>query len=379
MIVATRLSEVFRLTAAAALCIAVTQSIAVAQISDWLPEPGSYFTDGYQPLRGDEASIISVSQCGAAVGCDCGGCDCNTCCRPRWSCVAGTEITFLVPEIDDGRMEATISDPAATNTVNNGNLDLHDMLFAPRVWLGVHRGCWGIVGRFWYLDTSDSEFDPFEADGFGYSANSDLEMQTIDLELTRDMCLRGRKVTGSVGVRYASFDHTTRMNTVGQSDADDVIYTTSALFRQFSRGTGITGSLSGDNPIGCTCVSWFYNVRGSLLFRARGDTLAETESVLGANLGQASDVHGASAQIEDPFLIAELQLGLMAEHRLQCYPADAFVRVAFEFQHWSGDESKSSADSATGIGVTSFGETESFTAGLDTNLFGLSIGTGLTY
>ncbi len=388
MTVAIKWSDVFRLALAAAACLAVTHSVAVAQLSEWLPETGSYFTDEYRPLRSGEASILSVanrgSTCGNQYGCD-GNCQCNKCCQPSWSCVAGTEITFLVPEIDDGRLDAEIFDTATIGTANTTDLgmDLHDMNFAPRVWLGVQRGCWGFVGRFWYLDTCDSAYDPFEADGFGYYADSSLEMQTIDLEVTRQMCVRGNEVTGSFGLRYASFDRAASLNTIGQSDVDDAIYTTHSMFRQFNRGVGVTSALYGESPICGTCVSWFYNARGSMLFRTSTDTFAESIATVGAGAGQGSAVTGAAANLDEPWMIAELQVGLTAKRRLECYPADAFVRVAFEFQHWSGDESESRATSVVGLGAplapTSAAVADAFTAGLDTNLFGLSIGTGLSY
>jgi hypothetical protein len=382
-------------TLAAGLCLAIVPSIGLGQTwSDWSVQPELHAvgrervlpaTDYVTQIAGEEFDVIPVSNCSAGcgygnAGCCGEGCGCDSCCRPPLSCVAGTEVTFLVPEIDDGVVEAELDDNGDVNEVDNGDLDLHDMTFAPRVWVGLQRCGWGVVTRFWYLDACDSERDPFEADGFGFNQNSDLEMQTIDLEATRDVRYCGSKFSATGGMRYASFDHTTVLDTVGESDADDAIYATSAMFRQFNRGTGLTGSLSGSTPIRGTFVSMFYSARGSLLW-GHGDTAAETAVLLGADGAQASAVNGAFATTDDGFIIFETQIGLVAEHRLKCYPANAFVRMALEWQHWSGDENASAANSIAGLGLppTSVAEADAFTAGLDMNLYGFAIATGLTY
>jgi hypothetical protein len=400
MIVVWRFSGIAR-TLAAGLCLAAAPSLAVAQSwSNRFAQPELYAvdadhtmpaTDYVTQIAGEEYDIISVSDCSAGCGydgcgcdegyCDGEGCGCNSCCRPQVSCVAGTEITFLVPEIDDGVLDAEFDDNGDIDEVNNDELDLHDMTYAPRVWVGLQRCGWGAVMRFWHLDACDSERDPFEADGFGYDQNSDLEMQTIDLEATRDVRYCGSKFSATGGLRYASYDHSTVLNTIGESDDDDAIYATSAMFRQFNRGTGLTGSLSGTSPIRGTFVSWFYSARGSWLLFGHGDTAAESGVFLGADDAQGTAVNGASATTDDGFIIFETQLGLMAEHRLQCYPANAFVRMALEWQHWSGDENSSSASSFAGLGlpVTSVADVDASTAGMDMNLYGFAISTGLTY
>jgi hypothetical protein len=243
--------------------------------------------------------------------------------------------------------------------------------------VGVQRDGWGVVTRFWHLDTSDSEREAFEDDDLGFNQTSDLEMQTFDVEATRDSRICGSKLSATGGLRYASFDHSTQLNTVAEVDDDDAIYATSSLFRQYNRGTGVTGSLSGTTPIRGTFLSWFYGLRGSMLW-GHGDTLAESAALVGADDDQDAEVVSEFNTTDDAFIIAETQIGLIAEHRLQCYPATAFFRAALEWQHWSGDENQSTAEAEVEVGDSDI-EAEAFTAGLDMNLYGFAISTGLTY
>jgi hypothetical protein len=370
MIVVWRLSRVVRLTLAAGLSLAVTQSVAAADSSQMSLESDSYYADG------GDVDINWVSDCNCN---ECDSCNCNPCCEPCWTCMSGVEATFLVPEIDDGFAGAAFANGAGGGAVATASdLDLHDFTYSPRVWLGARKGDFGIVGRFWYLDTCAGNFDPFEINGFGFDSDSELTMQTIDLEVTRQICRGCKRYVGSFGVRYAMFDHATDIQTVAQSDADDATFATDSFFQQYARGTGLTGSLTGFSPICGTCVSWFYSARGSYLF---GHTENTAATAVGAGQGAAQifAANGATLEADDPFIIAELQLGVIAEYELKCYPANAFVRVAGEFQHWSGDEGEvfatSFADPIGGSRVDAFATT----AGLDTNLFGVSIATGLTY
>jgi hypothetical protein len=370
MIAVWRWSKIVRLTLAAGLSIAVTPTFAATDASsEWSLASNSYIADG-----GD----MDISYVSHEDGSDCDSCNCNPCCcEPCWTCMSGAEATFLVPEIDDGFAGAAFANGLGGGAAADASdLDLHDFTYSPRVWLGAHKGDVGIVGRFWHLDTCDDNFDPFEANGFGFDSDSALTMQTIDLELTKQICRNCKEYVVTFGVRYAEFDHSTDIQTISQAGV--ATFVTDSFFQQYARGTGLTSSLSGASPICGTCVSWFYSARGSYLF-GHTDTTAATSAAGGIGGAQVFAANGATAEIDDPFLIAELQLGVIAEYSLKCYPANAFVRVAGEMQHWSGDESEAFATSFVGVAPGAVAVANAATAGLDTNLFGVSIATGLTY
>jgi hypothetical protein len=293
----------------------------------------------------------------------------------------GTEFTFLVPVIDEAALEAELDDGSVGADVEFAGDSLRELQYSPRLWVGAKRDCWGVVGRFWFLDACESEstLDFLTDDLFGYDVRSELEMYTIDLEVTRDLRLLAcSRDVASAGVRYASYGHEGRLVSLSDVITDSASFTSLASFSQITHGIGLTGALSGTRPICGSCVSYFYGARGSLLW-GDSDVAALTQVSVNDGAGnQVAAINEVGVSSEDPFAIVELQLGLQAEHRLKSYPASAFLRTAFEFQHWTGDNG-SAAALMQGTAGNSEVTTLTRTDGLDANLYGFSVATGVTF
>jgi hypothetical protein len=76
--------------------------------------------------------------------------------------------------------------------------------------------------------------------------------------------------------------------------------------------------------------------------------------------------------------IVETQLGAQWEHELRCMPANAFVRVAAEYQFWNLDAGLTESFSTAftpGAAASASAESGDF----DLSLLGFTIGTGLTW
>ena len=62
-------------------------------------------------------------------------------------------------------------------------------------------------------------------------------------------------------------------------------------------------------------------------------------------------MNGASTAVDDNLFIGEIQLGLEWDYALRCMPANAFCRVALEYQRWSGGQGYSAANSFAGVEI----------------------------
>jgi hypothetical protein len=325
-------------------------------------------------------------ECGSACGTS------NNCCPPGMSCrpdrrwFAGAETTFLIPDFNNGGFAdfTLIDNYEGFDPYVGGVPDMHDMRFGPRVWVGAKEGWWGVVGRFWYLSGDKSERDPYvgieEGDiGFDYSA--DFRAYTADLEVIGIFhCCKTEHIL-SFGVRYASIESGGRLWTM--SDTADGVFVTNANYRQMAHGTGFTSALTGTRQIGCTRVNVFYSLRGSLLWGPT-DTYADAAAATGGTVGMASAVDGAATCVGDKaLLIGEVQFGLQIDHRLECVPADAFFRVAGEYQHWNANKGRSYAGAFVGYGPVLAPTSEAITyaevGGVEADLFGFSIAAGITW
>ena len=67
--------------------------------------------------------------------------------------------------------------------------------------------------------------------------------------------------------------------------------------------------------------------------------------------GRRRVINGAYTTIDDTLFIGEIQLGLEWNYGLCCLPANAFFRMALEYQRWDGGQGVSEADSFAGISI----------------------------
>lgn len=305
---------------------------------------------------------------------------CDTCCGPWLRCVAGMELTWVAPSIDDGELSARLTDTAGigrTVSYTMDDFDTEPVEIAPRFWLGLQGECWGVVSRVWWLDAAEMEHSIFTGGSdVGYDFGTELDMYTIDLEVTRNFWYGCNGLgQATFGVRHARAERDGSLDFVGETP--DGMFSSMARFGQTFEGTGLTGSLTCLKPVWCgSCLHWFCGVRGSILW---GDSAIYSDtSAISDGAAGISARNTAVAGRDDELFIGEVQLGLQVQQCLQCVPATVFLRTAFEFQTWSAPSGSTEALSFVGTG-TSLLTTRAATDGVDVNLFGFGIATGLNW
>jgi hypothetical protein len=332
-------------------------------------------------------------------------CDCmeDACCpQPRplfWT--SGIEATFLRPDLNDGAAAFSVFEASDErfDEFSTTTDDVDDFYMSPRIWFGVQGCLWGANLRYWHLRANEGSFDPTlgsdgEWDGpncgtpdFGYTSCNDLEAYTVDLEITRRVCLHDCWMQFSAGVRHAEIEHDASLNATALAD-DSVLFGFAGAHRQ-TRGTGLVLGWYGRKPIfPCSCVHWFYNFHWSALWGPT-ETAAETGVLVSLTsqdpdaVAAAGSVNGASTAVDDNLFIGEIQLGLEWDYALRCMPANAFCRVAVEYQRWSGGQGFSAANSFAGVEIdndlTTLGDALAIADTPELDLIGLAISTGLTW
>jgi hypothetical protein len=343
-------------------------------------------------------------------GCNsCGGCDsCNSgcdlgCCAPApclfWS--AGIEATFLSPNLNDNgaSFEFINTDAGRDNFSQTKGLD--SLYVAPRIWLGVESCCWGVDVKYWQMQASNRGWDPAIGLGgvwdgpdcgvpdIGHFSANEMSAYTLDLEVSRRLCVRDCWMQFSGGIRHAEFRHDqfitgnaqdTLTGISGPVNTDLIGY---ARDDSFSQGTGFVLGWYGRRPVfPCSCVNWFYNLHYSVLWGPT-DTAAETAAqIVVDDPGSAGSTNGARSHSDGTLLIGEVQLGLEWDYALQCLPANSFFRIAMEYQRWDGGNGSSESESFAGTtinGQTNQGTFIASASAPQMNLFGFTIGTGLTW
>lgn len=330
--------------------------------------------------------------------------ECMTdCCPPPrplfWT--AGVEASFLAPDLNEGSAGFGAFSDANGNFADysTSNDDVDDFYLTPRVWIGVQGCLWGANLRYWRLNASEGSYDPIlgsngEWDGpgcgvedFGYQSCNDLEMYTVDFEITRRVCLHDCWMQFSLGARHAEIESAATL--WGAALTDDAQLLGVAGSNRASRGTGILLGWYGRKPIyPCSCVHWFYNLRWSALW-GKTETAAQTGAMVGMittdpdAVAVAGSVNNASTSVNDDMFIGEVQVGLEWDYALRCLPANAFWRISLEYQRWTGGRGYTYANSFAGVEVddelTALGDALAIADSPDLDLIGLSIGTGLTW
>jgi hypothetical protein len=327
----------------------------------------------------------------------------DNCCppAPRLFWVGGVEATFLWPDLNsDGvSFAAEEIEDERYDLCSSQDVDIDSMYLSPRIWLGVQGCAWGANVRYWHLNASEGTYDPsIGGDGswnaydcgrpdFGYFSCNRLEAYTIDLEITRRFCIHNCWMQAAMGVRHASIEN--NEGVTGLALTEEGLLSGFARANRLSRGTGLLFGLYGRKPLyPCSCVNWFYNARISTLWgptQTSAETFAQVQSNDPDFVAGAASVNGAYSNIDDTLFIGEIQLGLEWNYALACLPANAFFRTALEYQRWDGGKGFSAADSFAGIAlddgfpVESVVSTSASAAEPQMDLFGFTIGTGLTW
>ena len=337
----------------------------------------------------------------------CGGNCCDVgCCAPPpclfWT--AGVEATFLSPNLNDNGASFEFVNTSEGRDCLSSTNGLDSLYVAPRLWLGVQSCCWGVDVKYWQMRASSTGWDPALGQGgvwdgpdcgvpdIAHWSENSMSAYNLDLEVTRRLCVRDCWMQFSAGVRHAEFRHDQIItgNAIdslpGATLQDPSIATNLIGYARddsFSQGTGIVLGWYGRRPVfPCSCVNWFYNLHYSVLWGPT-DTAAETAAqIVVDDPGSAGSTNNARTHSDGTFTIGEVQLGLEWDYALQCVPANSFFRIALEYQRWDGGNGSSEAESFAGTTINGETNQGTFIAKAfapEMNLFGFTIGTGLTW
>ena len=295
--------------------------------------------------------------------------------------VFGAEATFLAPNFNAADVRYVVADLTVPETRVFSVDDTNSLAVAPRLWLGIQGPCWGVVGRYWHLRNAGADYDPFQVPQIGTEtgllANSQFDAYAVDLELTRVLRFYDSKLTASVGTRYASLSQSNSI--LALASVDDDIITGSARSARTAYGTGLTAGLAGRHPLFTnSCAKLFYNLRGSVLWGSSSVGVETSSSVVDPTASAGAN-NGAVAFSTDPIYIGEVQLGIEWDYPLACLPANAFFRVAAEYQYWDAGSGDAFATSfADEVGVVETTATAA-AGGIRMHLVGLALGAGFTW
>lgn len=315
-----------------------------------------------------------ASYCDSCVGGDpsCDSCladvelSCGDACGlypPGGAFYAGFIATYVKPRFENNAaFTVEESDGASFESISDTEFD-YDLEFTPRVFLGWRfQGGNGLRVSWWQFDNSASiaAANP-PANGFGsithptfggvdisstiatdtFTAATDLNAFTIDLEATKEASLCGWEIGVAGGIRYASAEQGYFAEV---RDAADVLLGQIAFGQQIE-GFGPTLSLAASRPLHRD-LSLFVRGRASVLFGDGESTLAAIED---ADLATPFNTT-ATTNRDDVLSIAEIQIGLhwqAAQCHGYCYRP--FLSTALEGQIWNGAGNATSEEGTLGF------------------------------
>ena len=250
---------------------------------------------------------------------------------------------------------------------------------SPRIALGMQGECWGLIGRYWRLQTGGLDPNPATLAGDGAVAANYFHAETVDLEVTRLLASgpRDAQLRLSFGVRYAQLNEAAGLTL---DETNDLGSFRSEVFSSHNfSGAGITMGLVGIRPVGCNGFHLFVDGRCSILWDGHENNYVSTLAEYFGDNTASHAANSAYAESTGNLFIGEIQIGGQWDLPLKCIPANAFVRLAFEYQYWctgcsSGAEATSFAgpDPLVVASGKSIGDSH-------VDLVGFTIGTGLTW
>jgi hypothetical protein len=305
-------------------------------------------------------------------------------CCPCRNWIVGVEAIWFRPDQHGTGLSCyNIVDGSGTliEGASNADANLDGFYITPRLTLGFQGECWGVQARYWRMNEPRNVADISPISNVGFIADNIFLAETLDLEVTRLFCIRETEYCASFGVRYAQLDQSSCV--MANDIFGDELLSGWARTRRNFGGTGLTGALVGKRPIGCKNFNLIYGLRASLVWdnglSNEMQTYASALNMDGSSYANAPTYARTSAN--SSMFIGEFQVGGQWDFDLKCYCAKAFVRVAFEYQYWNdsctGRTIGYSEASADGGQLWSTALASSGNARVD--LYGLSIGTGLTW
>jgi len=260
---------------------------------------------------------------------------------------------------------------------------------SPRLTLGWQGECWGVQARYWRLQTGDLRPDfivdhPFSGatPGDGFAIENSFRAETIDIEGKRLFCVgqKGAELSLSLGFRYAQLAEAAGLYVTSTNSALGTYRGDVTATHRFSGG-GLTVGLRGIRPISSSNFNLFFGGRVSVLWDPNSSNFVATNADFLTSNAYARTFNGGAADSRSYLFIGEIQAGVQWNVPLKCIPANAFARLAFEYQHWStasdgGVAAFSSAGPLGGPVVVASGRSIG-NSGID--MLGFSLGTGLTW
>jgi hypothetical protein len=369
-----------------ACCWLLGQGLAAAEELDVAPLPPGVPAPNTEPLRPiafdvTEAALATEPVVSEAVVP--AAAPAARCCCPTF--VAGAEAVWLSPHQNTRVTEFQVLEVGGPvlEQISAGIAENNDLYITPRIWLGVQGETLGLMLRYWRIQEPDNKALTLQPDLTGFFAENTFKAETLDLEVTCPLCLGCHQLLLSGGVRYAQLRQSSLLS-VYDTAGNDVFEGFMRSQHNFS-GTGFTGAITGLRPLGSGGHwSLFYGIRGSLLW---ADAATNNVEARAAQMSAddpdnpAWDVVPMADGSRAPayMTITEFQLGVQWNQPLQCLPANAFLRLAVEYQCWK--------DFHTGAGAVSREADNGVLASrcivssgeANVDMVGFTIGTGITW
>ncbi|MEM7479319.1 MAG: hypothetical protein AAF483_30415 [Planctomycetota bacterium] len=314
--------------------------------------------------------------------CDSSGCDARDNCG---SWYAQTEAVFLSPlDTANSQVFSLVNTAPATTITAATSVDADEFTATPRLTLGRQfRNGWGLQARYWDLNVVDGNgfAGPFAGVGVPPSLEllggvDSVQAYTIDVEATKCVCIRGRRMLGTFGVRHGALEHRTTQSAFGVDTGLDN-FVLSAVNENAFHGTGVTYSLMGTRPLSSKCFSLYAGGRLSHLF-GEGRSISNTSAIVASPFGTAASTNGAVAFDDEILTIFESQVGLQWARCLLDCRAKCFARIGFEYQYWTADDNLSTATSFA-AGPAGGASVSATSADFDTHFVGLGFSTGFAW
>ncbi len=326
------------------------------------------------PLQLTSGTEFATDSCVPPADCDAYSDSCG--CR-RW--IAEAEAVFLAPIQHQNYGFCQFIDGAATRRYDAPSTET--LTVSPRIALGVQGECWGLLGRYWRLDAGGLRPDLDVTASENVFTENCFLAETFDLEVTRlfGNCNSCAETRWSFGVRYAQLheaagtmlDEYTLLNN----------YRAQVISSHYFSGTGLTMGLTRIRPVGCRGFNIFWDGRVSVLWDADTNTYVGTHANYNSLTGAAASTNNAVSLNDGNLFIGEIRAGGQWNLPLRCVPANAFFRLAFEYQYWcTGSDSGVWAwSAATPLGGPAILAGGAASGDSHVDLVGFTIGTGLTW
>ena len=332
--------------------------------------------DATAPAAKDAAPAVQVN-CGQNCGCGSNAC----CCDGHW--ILDIEAAWLSPQpLSRPVASYRIVDGARTISDDNGGV-VGGLFITPRIALGYQGECWGVQARYWRMNEDNERLTPSTLTSLtGQSIDSLFKAETFDIEATRMLCWRDTTNQLAFGLRYAQLEQATNLAVVretGTPGVDLQVFSGNALSRNEFSGIGPTLGLAGIKPLPCRNFSLFYNVRGSFLWD--NDAVDEVQT-RASNLGNGASGDYGRTQADATMFIGEIQLGTQWNFQLCHSCADAFVRLAVEYQYWSTSHTGrvlTDSYAPDPLYTDNFGHASASAGSARVDLIGFTVATGITW